>query len=172
MTTAEDGISGRITKLVEKLGSQADLARMVGVTPAAIHFWIAGSRPYEKNLRTIAERTGVSLEWLRDGKGDEKAEISALARRLKDGAIMDETADPHSPASRLREVPPMYSCPPASEHQYTLEAAEMLDTQEISALIGRVLKDKTPSARRLAQGLSEMLSRKLSREGERHTQKQ
>ncbi len=70
--------------MCEKLGSNRQLALLADFTPNAVGKWLKGADPYEDTKRKIAQRTGVSLDWLRDGKGDAKEEI---ARMLEKAAI-------------------------------------------------------------------------------------
>lgn len=65
--------------MAEKTGSQRALARLVGVTDTAVIGWIGGAEPYESTLKKIAERTGISLAWLRDGVGDAETQLAMLS---------------------------------------------------------------------------------------------
>jgi hypothetical protein len=47
--------------------SQADLAAACGVKQPSIHALISGKYPMKDLLRTVAAKTGVSPDWLRDG---------------------------------------------------------------------------------------------------------
>ncbi len=38
--------------------------------------WAAGGPALESKLRAVAQRTGISLPWLRDGRGDTAGEIA------------------------------------------------------------------------------------------------
>lgn len=57
------------------------LARRFGVTDSAIRSWVRGSRPVEKKLSEASARTGISLEWLKYGRGNGEAEIGKIAPR-------------------------------------------------------------------------------------------
>jgi SOS-response transcriptional repressor LexA len=76
------GFKERLRKLIDVAGSQRRLAEVIGKTDGAIIGWLRDSAPYASTLRQIAETTGVSLAWLRDGEGDDDAEIEAFRRRM------------------------------------------------------------------------------------------
>jgi len=56
--------SERIADAVRKIGGVASTATACGVTEQAVYNWLAGTRPYAKSLRRLAEAAGVSVGWL------------------------------------------------------------------------------------------------------------
>lgn len=81
-----DSLPGRIQKLVEILGSQRALARLADVRDGTVIGWLGGSQPYEKTLRKMADRLGVSIDWLRTGKGNEQHELQTVRETLERSA--------------------------------------------------------------------------------------
>jgi len=75
------GFNERIKRLIGAAGSQRKLAELFGVSAPTITGWAAGSEPFDSTFQRIAERTGLSYEWLVDGKGDEKAEVAKITAR-------------------------------------------------------------------------------------------
>lgn len=78
-------IAARLEKLVGVAGSQRKLAELVGKTAPAVNGWLKGSIPYPLTLAKIAERTGVSLDWLTEGEGHEETELGNFRRLLESG---------------------------------------------------------------------------------------
>lgn len=68
---AGDAVRNRLRRLIGERGeSQGAFARACGVSPARVTEWLSGSQlPSADRLRTVAERTGVSLDWLLLGDG-------------------------------------------------------------------------------------------------------
>lgn len=72
----------------------ADLAKVVGVSPAAIHQWLSGASkgPKPENLFLAADHLGVSARWLATGAGpkrvpkrdsdDVPADVLDIAQRI------------------------------------------------------------------------------------------
>lgn len=68
----------RIKAMRDRVGSDRKLALIIGVSPSTVGNWLEGMTPGGKRMREIATRCGVSLEWIRDGKGNEAAELAGL----------------------------------------------------------------------------------------------
>jgi SOS-response transcriptional repressor LexA len=98
----EEDIAARLAKLVEIAGSQAKFAKIVGKTAPAVHGWLHGSVPYPDTLKSIAQRCGVDLEWLRTGEGYEETELDNFRRLLERGG------PPRRLVGRLTEEPGTY----------------------------------------------------------------
>lgn len=64
------GFAERVRTLADRVGSKRELARRVGVSAPTVLGWLAGAEPYPSTVKRIAERTGVSLEWLIAGEGN------------------------------------------------------------------------------------------------------
>lgn len=65
--------------LIDAAGGRKPLARRFGVTDSAIKSWLRGSRPVEGKLLTATKKSGVSLDWLKYGRGDTDDEISKVS---------------------------------------------------------------------------------------------
>lgn len=78
-------ISERLARVVDESQlSQAKLAQLVGVTPAAVSYWLKGSSiPTAVNVFSIADHTGFSPRWIATGKGPEKGEGNAVPLRMQ-----------------------------------------------------------------------------------------
>lgn len=63
----------RLSSLVQ---SRREFARIIGFSDVTVMGWEGGSEPYDRNIREVAERTGVSFEWLKDGLGDDEEELN------------------------------------------------------------------------------------------------
>lgn len=74
--------ANRIKKMIEVAGSQRALGRLLDVSSPTIMGWLAGAMPYDSTFQKIAERTGVSVDWLRFGDGDEDHEMVNLRRSV------------------------------------------------------------------------------------------
>lgn len=69
-----DLFSKRLLVCMEKSGiSKAQMARELGVSNAHVANWIAGQLPRAEQILTIAERFGVTIEWLIRGNGSPPA---------------------------------------------------------------------------------------------------
>lgn len=167
MKRVSTGIADRIRQLSAVAGSQRRLAHLVGVSGPAVVGWVSGSVPYDSTLQRIAERTGVALEWLRDGVGDDEGEISSFRRRLTLAEVGGESA-------RVAESPSDMECPifqetPARGADRVLElAAERLNSAGVAQLIQDVLNDRAQTQAEknlLAKRLTAVLAKKLAAEG-------
>lgn len=91
----------RARLLAQTAGSQRKLAALVGVSPGTVTGWIGEARPYTSTLAEIAEKTGVSLDWLAHGDGNTEAELAAFKRRLATEAVAID--GPRGTLKRARE---------------------------------------------------------------------
>lgn len=72
------GIAERLRTTLDSIGmKQAELARLVGVTPPAVSFWLTPDTskrtiPSDENLLRISESTGASFLWLTGEKRNEE----------------------------------------------------------------------------------------------------
>lgn len=73
------GFPERVKLMIKLAGSQRALARMINVKDPTIIGWLGGAEPFESTLQKISKSTGISMEWLRDGAGDEEEELVKLA---------------------------------------------------------------------------------------------
>lgn len=84
----------RVNFVVQKIGTQAEAARQVGVTDASIKRWITGqSDPSRINLIKLAQASGVQIEWLATGKGEPFPEPQAEKKQLPQIATNYEAID-------------------------------------------------------------------------------
>lgn len=60
------------------LGSVREVGRRVGFSAATVLGWIRGATPYDSTILKIANRTGISIDWLRNHTGDTGAELAKL----------------------------------------------------------------------------------------------
>lgn len=81
MSTGTSGFNERIKLLIVAAGSQRKLAEIFGVSPPTITGWAGGSEPFESTYQRIGDRTGLSVQWLMHGKGDEDQEIEKIRRK-------------------------------------------------------------------------------------------
>ena len=88
-----DRLPERVQSLVDALRSQRALARLVDVSDGTVIGWLEGAQPYPRTLKKIAERTGVTLGWLRDGKGDMSAQLDHLRKHRPDGGSGSTVAE-------------------------------------------------------------------------------
>ncbi len=132
--------------------------------------WEAGSVPYARTFRQIAERTGVSVEWLRDGIGDEESEL-AKVRISHESPLKGQ----ESPDSSVREDPhEMPFFPQSSPYSLLEKSAARMPSEGIAATIIDVLNDRAhPQQARnaAAQRLAETLRKKLAAEAGEKAQK-
>jgi phage repressor protein C with HTH and peptisase S24 domain len=75
-------IATRLKRLIDEAKSQKEVARMAGVSDGTLINWARGLGLRESKVREVARNLGISVEWLRDGAGDEDAEIAAFRARL------------------------------------------------------------------------------------------
>lgn len=74
----------KMTELTERLRylmreeklKQKDLAEMLGTSPQTVNNWLKRGTLSRESALTINEKTGYSLDWLLNGTGQPKAEIS------------------------------------------------------------------------------------------------
>lgn len=62
----------RLRQLINSIDiEQQELAKMIGAAPASITRWLKGEpQPSKSSCQRIANATGCSLKWLRDGEGE------------------------------------------------------------------------------------------------------
>ena len=87
----------RVKSMVDRVGSQRELARRIGVSGPTIIGWLGGSTPYESTFRKISEKLGVSLDWIREGRGDSTAELARMEAATADNS-------PRAALKRAREL--------------------------------------------------------------------
>jgi len=75
-------IATRLKRLIDEARSQKEVARMAGVSDGTLINWARGLGLRESKVREVARNLGISVEWLRDGAGDEDAELAAFRARL------------------------------------------------------------------------------------------
>jgi len=80
--TIEKQFALRIRRLIEVAGSQRALGRLLDVSSPTIMGWLAGSMPYDSTFQKMSEKTGVSVDWLRFGDGDEEPEMANFRRAV------------------------------------------------------------------------------------------
>lgn len=76
-------IAARLKLLIEAARSQKEVARLAQVSDGTLINWMRGLGLRESKVREVAENLGVSLRWLRDGVGDDEAELAAFRTRLQ-----------------------------------------------------------------------------------------
>lgn len=91
-------IAPRLKTLIEAARSQKEVARAAKVSDGTLINWLRGLGLRESKLREVARNLGVSLLWLRDGVGDEEAELAAFRARLR-----TDTGGPRWQLVRARE---------------------------------------------------------------------
>jgi phage repressor protein C with HTH and peptisase S24 domain len=64
--------------MVHTAGSRRRLAAIIGIKDGTIIAWEGGSMPYQRTMRQIAEKTGIPIEWLREGRGDPDEALAPL----------------------------------------------------------------------------------------------
>ena len=106
----DEAFKGRVQRMMDAVGGKKPLARLLGVTDSAVNSWTKGSKPFASTMREMCEHSGVSLEWFRDGIGDEEEEIAALrsgpssrAQERKDSGDPDMTVH-LSPRGKLQQA--------------------------------------------------------------------
>ena len=72
-----DPFLDRLQRLVLIAGSANALAKRSGISQSGIQRYLKGGEPTRKMLITLAECTGVSLQWLMTGEGSELAKEPA-----------------------------------------------------------------------------------------------
>jgi len=94
----------RLKTLIEAARSQKEVARAAKVSDGTLINWLRGLGLRESKLREVARNLHVSLLWLRDGVGDEEAELAAFQAHLRSGAgDTAATAGPRWELVRARE---------------------------------------------------------------------
>ena len=68
--------------MIEVAGSQRALGRLLDVSSPTIIGWLAGSMPYDSTFQKMSDKTGVNVEWLRFGDGDEEHEMVNFRRAV------------------------------------------------------------------------------------------
>jgi transcriptional regulator with XRE-family HTH domain len=76
-------LATRLRILIDAANSQKEVARLAGVSDGTLINWLRGCGVRPSKLRQVARKIGVSLEWLRDGVGNEKAEIATFRLHLR-----------------------------------------------------------------------------------------
>jgi phage repressor protein C with HTH and peptisase S24 domain len=87
-------IASRLKMLIEVAKSQKEVARAAQVSDGTLINWMRGLGLRESKLREVAQNLGVSLRWLRDGEGDDEAELAAFREAL------DRRLEPMPPGTR------------------------------------------------------------------------
>ena len=82
MSAANSGITQRLHQVVERAGGAYTVARELGVTPAAVYGWRAGTIPYRRTLAKLCALYRVRERWLIDGIGPMESTAPTLATVL------------------------------------------------------------------------------------------
>ncbi|MDR3404965.1 MAG: S24 family peptidase [Chthoniobacter sp.] len=75
-------VATRLKRLIDEAKSQKEVARLAHVSDGTLINWGRGLGLRESKMREVARNLGVSVEWFRDGLGDEDAEIASFRARL------------------------------------------------------------------------------------------
>ncbi|MEI9894270.1 MAG: S24 family peptidase [Chthoniobacter sp.] len=78
-------VATRLKRLIDEAKSQKEVARLAHVSDGTLINWGRGLGLRESKMRDVARNLGVSVEWFRDGLGDEDAEIASFRTRLAQG---------------------------------------------------------------------------------------
>jgi transcriptional regulator with XRE-family HTH domain len=159
----------RILRLVDAVGSRRGFARLIGNSDAAVMMWESGSNPYQKTMDRIAERTGVSLAWLRDGRGEDDKEVQKFRERLNIyGETVTESVVREEPSLTSEQMECPLHLPPANSAELALDhAAGQMDSQSIASLIQKTVRDERIEKNdryRMAKRLAALLVHKLADE--------
>lgn len=83
----------RIKLIVKEAGSQAALARRLGIAQQNVSNWVNGSLPQPRVAEEVARKLGVNVRWLIAGEGrreidgpeltEQEQLIGAIAEKLK-----------------------------------------------------------------------------------------
>ncbi|MEP6673087.1 MAG: S24 family peptidase [Chthoniobacter sp.] len=92
-------VATRLKRLIDEARSQKEVARLAHVSDGTLINWGRGLGLRESKMRDVARRLGVSVEWFRDGLGDEEAEIASFRTRLAEGV-----GGPRGALQRAREA--------------------------------------------------------------------
>jgi phage repressor protein C with HTH and peptisase S24 domain len=71
-------------------GNQKELARIGDLSDATLINWKRGLGVRPTRLADFAARTGVPLEWLRDGRGDPDEVLAPLRNREESGSVRED----------------------------------------------------------------------------------
>jgi transcriptional regulator with XRE-family HTH domain len=167
------GFAQRVLRLVEVCESRRAFARLIGQkSDRTVMLWEEGSVPFHDTLERIAERTGVTLEWLRDGTGDERKELQKFQEKFRNNPDAESGS-----GARIAEgsgeylIPDMTTLPPPTGAERAMElAAKKLEPSEMANLIESVLNDTSmhyADRTAMAQRLTVTLFQKLRGERER-----
>jgi SOS-response transcriptional repressor LexA len=75
-------VAARLKTLIEAARSQKEVARTARVSDGTFINWLRGLGVRESKLREVARNLGVSLQWLRDGVGDDEIEMAKFRAQL------------------------------------------------------------------------------------------
>lgn len=91
-------LADRIREAARELGSLNQLAEVTGIPRRTLGNWLKGTQPKPDALERIAQKTGVSLEWLVSGDGGKYE--NALDRAMR---ILDHQRQQEHARSRLEQ---------------------------------------------------------------------
>lgn len=130
--------------------------------------WEAGSVPYERTMWQIAEKTGVSIEWLRDGRGSEREQLERFRQHVRELAVKEDPAPYH--VTRRPAAQAQSQAQGNYEQDRHLElAADEMDAAGIASFIARILRDGSSAERyRSAERLVPKLAQRLADEAAPH----
>jgi len=151
-------IAARIDLLVEKFGGQKPLARLLGVSDAAIIAWRGGAEPLDRTLHEIAARTGIPLQWLRDGAGDTADALGALEKRVAESPRTHYGTPAFTPTEPMDPASPQ--CRRVIEH-----ITRHLSTEHFTEAQLHIMQDSsitTGERERIAQHMAAILANRLS----------
>ena len=80
--TPSNTVATRLKTLIEAARSQKEVARAARVSDGTFINWLRGLGVRESKLREVARNLGVSLQWLRDGVGDDEVEMAKFRAQL------------------------------------------------------------------------------------------
>lgn len=165
-------LAKRLSAVIAHLPTQAEAARLGGVTEGTLINWQRGLGFHDSTLARFAENLGVSVSWLRDGKGDEQEELGKFSRRIRESPLSTESDE----SSRVREDPatPAMLPAPANCQRIIEHLTHGMTPERLTTALSAVMNDQQLSAeerRRTGQALTQILSTRLSREHESRSRK-
>ena len=91
---AQETLAVRLRQLMdERSVTQAELARVVGLSQMTVSRWLAGTKPNKQHIKRVAIHCDVEESWLLTGQG--RKELTLTERRSRDKAAEERTGKAH-----------------------------------------------------------------------------
>lgn len=117
--TEDKEFTQRVRQMVDRAHGVRPLGVQLGLTDSAVRAWLAGSVPFDSTLRKVADHSGLSAAWIRDGIGDAEHELCKISplppRGLRSKIMREIMHEEGTESASVREEPRHFDASPLGQ---------------------------------------------------------